>query len=296
MQTAHEPVLLKEVLEYLDPKPGEFIIDGTLDGGGHSAVILEKVKPDGKILGVDWDEVMAEKAKERFGDEQGVFVQGNFADLPEILKHENLGKADGLLLDLGFSSEQLAGSGRGFSFGADEPLLMTYDRNRPGARDALRQLKEDELADIIFEFGEERFSRQIARAIKEHLRRGRIETSGELAEIISRAVPRNYEHHRIHPATRTFQALRIYVNDELGNLKKIMGKLGEVLKPGGRAVIITFHSLEDRIVKQAFKHLEREGKLAILTDKPVFTSHEEVLRNPRSRSAKLRAAKITNAI
>ena len=292
MESSHEPVLLKEVLEYLDPKPGEFVIDGTLDGGGHSAAILERIKPGGKLLGVDWDEVMAEKAKERFSGGTGTFVQGNFADLPEILKKENLGKADGLLLDLGFSSEQLAGSGRGFTFTADEPLLMTYDRNRPGVKDALRQLREDELANVIYEFGEERFSRQIARAIKEHLRKNRIETSGELAEIISRAVPRNYEHHRIHPATRTFQALRIYVNDELGNLKKILGKLQEILGAGGRIVVITFHSLEDRIVKQSFKHLEREGELTILTNKPIFTSHEEVITNPRSRSAKLRAARI----
>jgi 16S rRNA (cytosine1402-N4)-methyltransferase len=290
--TQHEPVLLKETLEYLDPKPGEFIIDGTLDGGGHAAVILEKVKPSGKLLGVDWDEAMAEKAQGKFEGEPGIFRQGNFADLPEILKHENLGKADGLLLDLGFSSEQLAGSQRGFSFAADEPLLMTYDRKRIGVKDILRQLREGELADVIYEFGEERFSRQIAHAIKERLRHGKIETSGELAETIANSVPKNYEHFRMHPATRTFQALRIYANDELGNLKKILTRLAEVLKPDGRVIIISFHSLEDRIVKQAFKHLEREGGLEILTSKPIFPSHEEVIRNQRSRSAKLRAAKM----
>lgn len=292
----HVPVLLKEVLQYLDPKKGEFMIDGTVDGGGHAAAIMRAIMPGGRFLGVDWDKAMISRGEaERSHGDRERYVHGNYADLPEILARTGWGKADGLLLDLGFSSEQLARSGRGFSFSgeaAGEPLLMTYDDSREPVAQILRELSENDLASIIFEFGGERFSRRIAKAIGERGKKHRITTSGELAEVIRNAVPGGYERGRIDPATRTFQALRIYANDELGNLKRVLAHAAEILAPGGRIAIITFHSLEDRIVKQSFQTLEKEGVVNILTKKPVEASEEEVGENPRSRSAKIRAARV----
>jgi 16S rRNA (cytosine1402-N4)-methyltransferase len=224
------------------------------------------------------------------------FVHGNYADLAEILKKEKLGMADGLLLDLGFSSEQLAASGRGFSFGeagADEPLLMTYDDSRSPVSLLLRQLPEDELANIIFDLGGERYSRRIAKAIKARGRRRAIMTAGGLAEVVRVALPKGYEHGRIDPATRTFQALRIYANGELENLSAILKNLRMIVKPGGRVAIITFHSLEDRIVKRAFQSMAKEGWGDLLTKKPIAPSRREVSGNPRSRSAKVRGIKIS---
>lgn len=299
---AHIPVLLNEVLEYLDPHPGDFMIDGTVDGGGHAAAIIKKIMPGGTFLGVDWDEHMiAEHKATRRADGRAAqsdrerYVHGNYADLPAILDREKLGRADGLLLDLGFSSEQLAHSGRGFSFedtSAHEPLLMTYDDARTPVSEIIRGLREEELAKIIFELGGERGSRRIAKAIKERGRKKPIMTSGELAEVVRSALPKHYEHGRIDPATRTFQALRIYANDELGNLERTLEHLPEILKEGGRVVVISFHSLEDRIVKQSFQKLKATDTVEILTKKPVSASREEALQNPRSRSAKLRAAAI----
>lgn len=295
----HEPVLLKEVLQALDPKPGDFIIDGTVDGGGHAAAILQRIMPGGMFLGVDWDARMisARKKQKKYADRER-YVQGNYADLPAILAEQKLCKADGLLLDLGFSSEQIGHSGRGFSFAdeaADEPLLMTYDDARPPVAELLRGMREEELADIIFRLGGERLSRRIAKAIvaREREKRKPIVTSGELAATVRSAVPRNYERGRIDPATRTFQALRIYANDELGNLERALANLPAVLAPGGRAAIVSFHSLEDRIVKHSFQTFAREGTIRIATKKPIVPSREEILKNPRSRSAKLRAGIMT---
>ena len=301
--SGHKPVLLHEVIQFLDPRPEDFVIDGTLDGGGHAAVMLEKVGPKGMVLGVDLDETMIARAKERFGSAKNFLgVHGNYAELPEVLKREKLGKADGLLLDLGFSSEQLEHSGRGFSFSAkggsasggerDEPLLMTYDFAAPPVKQIIRELDETTLAKIIFELSGEKFARRIARAIKEEGRKRRIETTGELAAVIARAVPRHYERGRINPATRTFQALRIYANHELENLESALANLNEAMKSGGRGVVISFHSLEDRIVKNVFRRMEKENIISILTKKPVMPSAEEISQNPRSRSAKLRAVVI----
>jgi len=200
-------------------------------------------------------------------------------------------KADGLLVDLGFSSEQLANSGRGFSFeeaAASEPLLMTYDDSRRPVWTILREESETELANIIFEFGGERMSRRIAKAIKDQGRRKPIMTSGDLVASVRSAVPRGYEHGRINPATRTFQALRIYANGELENLEALLKNLPEVMAPNGKAAIITFHSLEDRIVKHAFQALAKEKKANLVVKKPVGPTREEIAKNPRSRSAKLR--------
>lgn len=266
------------------------MIDGTIDGGGHARAIMEKIAPGGKLLGIDWDEKMVARYPRT---KNQIVVHGNYADLPKILKQEKLPRADGLLLDLGFSSEQLAESGRGFSFSEQakhEPLLMTYDDSREPVWKILKAIDENSLADVIYQFGGERRSRRIARAIKEADRRSLIMTSGELADVIRGALGgRHYERGRIDPATRTFQALRIYANDELKNLEKVLDALPKIVKPGGRAAIITFHSLEDRIVKQKFQTMAKAGTVNLLTKKPVAASREEIMKNPRSRSAKLRA-------
>lgn len=295
----HKPVLLNEVLKYLNPNPGEFFIDGTVGSGGHAIAILEKIMPRGKFLGLDLDSAAIRRTEKRIAKISGfqfliskqiILLRGNYAEIPKIIKKEKLGKADGFLLDLGFSSEQIESSGRGFSFKRDEPLVMTYDSKTKPVSLILKELKEDELAEVISSFGEERFASRIARAIKRELAKGTIETSGRLAEIIRRAVPKSYERGRIDPATRTFQALRIYANKELENLEKVLRELPDILKKGGRVAIISFHSLEDRLVKENFRRLEKENKIRIITKKPVMASEEEVKINPRSRSAKLRAA------
>ncbi len=294
----HEPVLLNEVIEYLDPHPGDFMIDGTVDGGGHARAIMKKVMPEGTFLGLDWDAdmIVARNKAKKFGERE-TYLHANYAELPEVLQKEKRGLADGLLLDLGFSSEQLERSGRGFSFSketANEPLKMTYSETERPVAELLRELDENDLANVIYELGGERRSRKIAKAIKDAGRAHPIVTAGELADIVRNALGKHYEHGRIDPATRTFQALRIYANNELGNLQTILARLREVLAPGGRVVVISFHSLEDRIVKQAFLSGAKAGELEILTKKPIVASREEERQNPRSRTAKLRAARIAN--
>ena len=310
---SHTPVLLKEVLDLLDPKPGNFVIDGTVDGGGHARAILSRISPGGTLLGVDWDARMIANSKIQSSNSKVVLVHGNYADLPDILREQKLPKADfvspkgdsippkadfvspkadGLLLDLGFSSEQIDAEGRGMSFLRDEPLRMTYSDDQDPVSKILRELSERDLTKILREYGEERYAPRIAKAIKESLNKGSVETTGRLAEIIAEAVPRNYERGRIHPATRTFQALRIYANAELENLTKVLQALPGILNMGGRVAILTFHSLEDRIVKHTFRAMEKEGVLEVLTKKPVEASESEMQENPRSRSAKLRAALI----
>jgi 16S rRNA (cytosine1402-N4)-methyltransferase len=287
----HIPVLLKEVVEYLDPEPGDFIIDGTIGSGGHAEKILEKIGPKGKLLGIDWDAKNIEGLKTKFKNRSNVIlVQGNYADIPEILKKEKLSEASGLLADLGFSSEQLAG--KGFSFMKDEVLDMRYGGEGQTAAEIINSLSEKDLADIFWQLGEERYSRQIAKKIIEERRKERILMTGRLVEIVKSAVPKNYERGRINPATRVFQALRISVNDELGNLGSLLGNLENILKNKGRTIIISFHSLEDRMVKNHFRQAAKEGKMEILTKRPVTASEEEAEINPRSRSAKMRAAKI----
>ena len=289
----HTPVLLKEVIEILALAPGQFVIDGTLDGGGHARAMLKEISPGGKFLGVDWDkEMIARQTVSLKSAAVKIFLaQGNYADLPEILETRDLPKADAILLDLGFSSEQLT-SGRGFSFQSDDLLALTYDRERLPAKSILRQLTEYELANIIQKYGGERYARRIAKAIKMAGKKQPIKRANELASIIAQAVPKNYERGRINPATRTFQALRIYANDELGNLKRCLVHLSRILRPGGRAAIISFHSLEDGMVKNHFRELHAEGLAKILTKKPIEAAAEEIAKNPRSRSAKLRAIQL----
>ncbi len=295
--SVHTPVLLHEVLTLLDPHPGDFIVDGTVDGGGHAAAIIDSVGPTGRLFGLDWDERLLARCRARFAGRKNVaLAHGNYAALPAILKTEFGGeKADGLLVDLGFSSEQLEASGRGFSFGEasrGEPLLMTYDDAMRPVWRILREEKEETLADIIFRFGGERMSRKIAKAIKDRGRRAPIMTAGDLADTVRGALPGRYERGRIDPATRTFQGLRIYANGEIENLETLLANLGAIVKPGGRAAIITFHSIEDGIVKRAFRTMANEGRAELLTKKPVEASREEITGNPRSRSAKVRAVKI----
>lgn len=298
----HIPVLLKETIEFLSPQSGEFIIDATIGGGGHAAEILKKIGDRGTLLGIDLDKDAVADCQSRFADYKNVIlVNGNYADLPEILKQKKLPKADGLLIDLGFSSRQLEKSGRGFSFLKDEELDMRYRRETENltAAEIINQYSEKELADIFWKYGEERHSRKIAKKIIEERKKKRILTTFDLAEIIKKSVPKNYERGRIHPATKVFQALRIYVNDELGNLEKILKKFPKILKLKGRVVIISFHSLEDRLVKNYFREIAKQRKIKIFppeadqpraeTKKPIRPNEEEIRKNPRSRSAKLRA-------
>lgn len=293
--TIHKPVLLNEVINVLNPQSGEFFIDGTFGGGGHSQAIIDRIGSTGNFLGIDWNKNAIELGKIQITKSkcQTLLIQDNFANLPEILEKNNLGKADGLLLDLGISSDELENSGRGFSFRKDEPLLMTYSDNEIPVCDLLRQLSKEELTEIIKNYSEENWAIKIAEAIKNQMRKKPIKTSRELAELISETLPKNYEHGRIHPATRTFMALRIYANKELENLEKVLKNINQILKNKGRIAIISFHSLEDRLVKNYFRNLEKENLLKIITKKPIIASREEILENPRSRSAKLRAAQLT---
>lgn len=307
LPTIHIPVLLNEVMEILKPQKDEFFIDGTFGAGGHSEKILETIGEAGKILAIDWDPSTKLRASEKAGERNEnllkrknvVFVNANYAKLKEILREKNLPKADGLLLDLGFSSDQLnspAGeSGKGFSFNPsarEEPLIMSYGNGGLTAYEVVNSYPKEALQEIIKNLGEERFAGRIAEAIADSRKKTSIKTNVQLAEIIRRAVPKKYEHGRIDPATRTFQALRIYVNEELENLKTILGDLASVLKKGGRVAVISFHSLEDRIVKNVFRDLKNNKKAELLNKKPITALREEIFKNPRSRSAKLRGIRL----
>ena len=291
----HKPVLLNETISLLDPKPGDFFIDGTYGAGGHSKAILEKVGPTGKLLAMDWDDLGLKR--NAIEDPRVMFRVGNYADLPKILKENKLPKADGLIVDLGFSSEQIDspdGQGRGFSFQKDEPLIMTYSDTATPAKKFLKEVSEEDLMMILKEYGQERFARPIAKSIKNRVNILPMETTRDLVEAILAAIPSGYRHRGsgIHPATRTFQAIRIYINHELENLRRLLERIGEVIGVGGRVAIISFHSLEDRIVKNYFRMQEKVGKLKQLTKKPITPSRVEIKINPRARSAKFRVAQI----
>ena len=298
----HIPVLLNEVIRLLDPKPGEKILDATVDGGGHAVAIAEKVAPNGKVIGIDQDEFILEELRGKI--EKGanarnfILINGNFRDVDKLLQSLKIKSLDGGLYDLGMSSLQMEESGRGFTFLKDEPLLMNYKFSiNPGdltAEEILNAWPEKEIADIIFRYGEERYARRIARNIVEKRQRTHLKSTFELVEIIRKSVPWQ-PRHRIHPATRTFQALRIAVNDELNAVHESLEKVWQFFIPGSRLAVISFHSLEDRIAKNFLKNKEKEGSAEIKTKKPVTASPEELSLNPRSRSAKLRAAvKINN--
>ena len=287
----HTPVLLHEVIEALNPQPGEFIIDGTLGAGGHARAIIERIGKFGMFLGTDWDPdaVLHFKAPEVSAVQRIITRNASYTAIPEILHDEELPKADGLLLDLGFSSTQIDDAKRGFSFQHDGPLDMRYTTAGATAAEIVNSYREEELADILYKYGDERFSRQIAERIVKERRAQRITTTRQLASIVVSAMPARFRHGRIHAATKTFQALRIYVNHEFENIESIIGDLEKVMKPNGRVAIITFHSLEDAIVKKKFQELVREGKAELVMKKPIAPTREEIAKNPRSRSAKLRA-------
>ncbi|AEH44323.1 S-adenosyl-methyltransferase MraW [Thermodesulfatator indicus DSM 15286] len=289
-KTRHESVLLDEALEWLKVAPGGTYVDGTVGLGGHSLAILERSAPDGFLIGLDWHEDSLTLAEERLKAFKGryVLVRENFANLRKVLEDLSRLPVDGILLDLGISSYLLEGSGGGFSFKLDEPLDMRMDKRIiQTAKDLVNQLSVIQLEELLKSFGEERFASRIARAICEERKKDSIKTTKQLADIVWRAYPPKARRGKTHPATKTFQALRIAVNKELDNLAKFLREAPDLLKSGGRLVIISFHSLEDRLVKQAFKADER---LKVLTKKPIAPSPEEIRRNPRARSAKLRAA------
>ncbi len=296
--SGHTPVLLKEVMEYLNPEPGDVILDATVNGGGHAREILKKIGPEGTLIGIERDSAILEKLKSRMGGAENIIlINGNFRDLDELIAPFKITELDGALFDLGMSSLQLeppeGAAGRGFSFQKDEPLLMNFKREiGPSdltAADIVNKWSEQDIKEILYEYGEERYGRRIASAIAERREKRPIETTFDLVDIIRTSVPPNYRNSRkINCCTKTFQALRIAVNDELGALKEGIAKAWEMLAPGARIAVISFHSLEDRIVKIFFRGLKAAGEGKILTKKPVTASEEEKKENPRSRSAKLR--------
>lgn len=292
----HVPVLAEEVLAYLAPRPGDAIVDATVGLGGHSMQLLPRIAPGGQLIGLDQDPEALRLAEARLGAHPSVTLrQANFRHLPTVLNELGIPAVDGVLVDLGVSSMQLETPARGFSFQHEAPLDMRMDpAARLTARDLVNRLPERALADCFWRLGEERRSRRIARAIAQARRQAPIATTAQLASLIARAAP-VHGAARLHPATRVFQALRMAVNQELEALQDLLRDAPALLAPGGRLVVIAFHSLEDRLVKQAFRAAAQDGPLRLLTRKPVRPSDAEVAANPRARSARLRAAMRTGA-
>ncbi|PHY03230.1 MAG: 16S rRNA (cytosine(1402)-N(4))-methyltransferase [Planctomycetaceae bacterium] len=286
----HTSVLPTEVLSFLAVRKGARIIDGTLGGGGHTRLLAEAVGADGLVIAIDRDPHAIERGARELAGLPVRFAQANYCDIPEVLDALAIDAVDGVLLDVGLSSDQLADESRGFSFEADGPLDLRFDptEGEPAWR-IVNRLKADHLADLIYEFGEERYSRRIARRIVLAREKQPIRSAREFALLVRSAIPRQKQPSRIHPATRTFQALRIAVNQELKSLQIALQRIPQRLLPSGRLVVISFHSLEDRLVKQAFRNAQI---WECLTRSPIEASDDETNRNPRSRSAKLRAAQI----
>ena len=307
----HVPVMLKEVLDYAGLGPGKVVIDCTLGGGGYTVAAAESVGKTGRVLSIDLDELALENAR-RLKDDLGLdnvtLKQGNFSELAELFAEEfgPEAKADAILFDLGLSSAQLADAGRGFSFAVDGPLDMSFNHDGKTTRGIVNKAKEAELRKIISEYGEEKFAPRIARAIVEQRRHEPFVTSGQLVALLEKVLPAAYRRQsRIHFATRTFQALRIATNRELESLSTALAAAIGLLAPGGRLVVVSFHSLEDRIAKDYFRQESKDclcpprqmictcahqARVEIITKKPVTATEEEIAANPRSRSAKLRAA------
>ncbi|HMD53932.1 MAG TPA: 16S rRNA (cytosine(1402)-N(4))-methyltransferase RsmH [Phycisphaerae bacterium] len=292
----HEPVLLRQILELTDPKPGEVVLDCTTGRGGHAAALAQRIKPNGLLLCLDADPVNLEYARERLAglEVRCRFFQANFAEIQDVLASAGVKTLDVVLADLGVSTNQLLSEKYGLSFSIDGPLDMRLDpRIKRSAADLIATLPEKELADLIYSLAEERYSRRIARAIVEARRKQPILRTAQLAEIV-RSVAGHAHHGRIDAATRTFQALRMAVNGELDNLQGLLETLPEVMSPGGRAAVISFHSGEDRLVKQAMREWRLQERCDILTGKPVTADEPELINNPRSRSAKLRVARFVS--
>ena len=287
----HKPVLLKEVVANIRIPAGGVLLDGTLGGGGHSEAIANNAGGKITIVGIDQDSIALKKVENLLGPIPGKLIlqKGNFRNLDKVLKDNGIGEVDGIILDLGFSSDQIADSGRGFSFMKDEPLIMTLDDSPTEdvltARDVVNLWQRENLELIFRNYGEEKRARKIVDAIISGRAKKKIETSGELAKIIEGAIGRRG---KIHPATKVFQAIRIAVNDELGALTEVLPKALSVLKKGSRLAIISFHSLEDRIVKRFFREKANQGQVILINKKPIIADEEEIVLNPRARSAKLR--------
>jgi 16S rRNA (cytosine1402-N4)-methyltransferase len=282
--------MVGEVLHHLEPSRGGLFVDCTVGLGGHARALLDAGAS--RLLGFDRDLAALERSREALGGFGGrvELVHSDYRDIGAVLDSRGIAAVDGILADLGVSSMQLDAPDRGFSFRRDEPLDMRMDRSRgQTAAEALASVDERTLADVIYQFGEERHSRRVARAIVEARTTAAIETTGRLAEIVRRAVPRK-GYSRIDPATRTFQAIRIWINRELEGLDRFLADAASRLNPGGRLVVISFHSLEDRIVKHTLRALAADGRIAVRTKRPAVPDEAEVDRNPRARSAKLRAA------
>jgi len=285
----HIPVMLDEVIHWLDPSAGQIIVDGTLGGGGHTRALAERVAPNGFVLAMDRDPAALAAAERNLAGKCVKLAAANFRELPEILKQQEISTVQGIVLDLGLSSDQLADRERGFSFESTGPLDLRFDpETGEAAWELIERLDAAELADLIFKFGEERHSRRIARNVVERRASDPIRTASQLADVVRRSVPRIRGGERIDPATRTFQALRIAINDELGSLSAAMKTFPDCLAPGGKLAVVSFHSLEDRIVKESFRD---DLRLEVLTRKPLRPSETEIQRNPRARSAKMRVAR-----
>jgi 16S rRNA (cytosine1402-N4)-methyltransferase len=290
----HIPVLLKEVVDGLNLQEGDIVVDGTINRGGHSKEICERIGKTGTLVGIDLDQgALDETAKNLKGAKCKVILEkDNFRNLDKVIAKAGIEKVNAILVDLGFSSNQMDDSGRGFSFQKDEPLLMTLKDNPTEedltAKEIVNEWDEENIADVIYGYGEETFSRVIAKKIIELRKEKPIETTQDLVEVIEKAVPNWYKHKKIHFATKTFQALRITVNDEIGALKEVLPKAVDSLESGGRVAIISFHSIEDRAVKQFFRSQKDADIGTIITKKPMTPERAEVIENPRARSAKLR--------
>jgi 16S rRNA (cytosine1402-N4)-methyltransferase len=293
MGSQHIPVLVEEVMNLLRCEAHKTYVDATVGGGGHALEILKRTSPDGIVIGIDWDEdaiAEAKRALASFGERIKIRRE-NFVRLPDLLEALNISEVDGILLDLGLSSLQLEKKERGFSLKGEGPLDMRMDqRIDRTAADLLNGLSFQELESTLREFGEERWAKRIAKAILQEREKKPVGTTQELRQIVHRAIPGRFHSRKIDPATRTFQAFRIRVNEELENLRRILETGWTFLKRGGRICVISFHSLEDRTVKETFRRLDRDGVMRGITKKPITPSEEEQQRNPRSRSAKLRCA------
>lgn len=285
----HIPVLLKETIEYLNPKENGNYVDCTLNGGGHTREILKRNGPKGKVLGIELDKEIFEKIK-REEIERLIAVNDSYVNIADISRRNDFKNVKGILFDIGMSSYHVDQSQKGFSFQKDEPLLMRYGEEGITAEEIINEYPEAEIEKILREYGEENFSKRIAKRIAEKRKTEKIKSTFQLIEIIKEATPGAYHHGKTHFATRTFQALRIAVNDELENFRKALPQAFDLLEKNGRLVAISFHSLEDRIIKTFLKEKELAGEAEVLTKKPVVPEEREAEANPRSRSAKLRAA------
>ncbi len=294
---AHIPVLPDEVIEGLALKEGQTVLDGTLGNGGHAKLIIPHIQPGGTYIGIDQDTDALEEAEKALSqlDATTILIEGNFRNMDTLLSDKGIESVDRILLDIGTRMDQLETSGRGFTFNSDEPLLMTFKKNPQSedltAYEIVNSWEEGSIQDILYGYGDERYARRIARAITSKRKKKPIETTGEFVKIIEEVVPMRYRKGKIHFATKTFQALRVTVNDEIESLRDGLMKGFELLSSGGRMAVISFHSTEDRVVKRYFRELYSQGLVERITKKPITPTEEEISQNRASRSSKLRIIK-----